>query len=205
MDSLLSGRGEAAVDLMGATPSSSYTLAVTVCPSCWDSQTCTGTAWPSEFSWVGKAGPAQGTPAARSKRWPCAACRKRRTGRTPPPSSRAAVCRRSCTARSRSGWWRCGSRSPPRWPSAAAAASCTSRSWGTSSRWRRGPPGWRPAPPYSAAAAAPSGCCRRLCTGREWRPPDGSSSSLSLEPALPPEARTRRISRSSCNGNASSC
>lgn len=44
MDSLLSGRGEAAVKLMEATPSSSYMPVLTVCLSRLDSQTCTGTA-----------------------------------------------------------------------------------------------------------------------------------------------------------------
>lgn len=44
MDSLLSGRGDAAVKLMEATPSTSYVPVLTVCLSCSDSQTCTGTA-----------------------------------------------------------------------------------------------------------------------------------------------------------------
>lgn len=205
MGSLLSGRGEAAVKLMEATPSSSYVPVLTVCLSCSDSQTCTGTAWPSEFSWVGTVGPAQGTPAAQWKRWPCVACRRHRTGRTPLPSSRAVGCRRSCTGRSRSGWWWCGWCSPPRWQSAAAAVSCTSRSWGTSSRWPRGPPGWRPAPPCSAAASALSGCCCCLCTGREWHLQGGFSWCPSLEPVLPSGKRTRQISKSSCKGNTGHC
>lgn len=162
------------------TESSSHTAVLTSCLSCSDSQTCTGTASPSEFSWVGTVGPARGTPTAQSRRSPCVACRKRRTGRTPPPSSHAAVCRRSCTAHSRSGWWWCGLRSPPHWQSAVRAASCTSRSWGTSVRWPPGPPGWRPAPPCSAAASAPSCCCCCPCRGTGSLPPGGSSCCLLL-------------------------
>lgn len=110
--------------------------------------------WPSRSGTASRAGRASsacwasgpGRGACMWRCWRSWVCRPSRTWRRCRPRTRAAGWRRSYTVRSRSGWWCCGSRSPPRGGSASAAASCTSPGAGSGAPSRAAPPGWTPAP-----------------------------------------------------------
>lgn len=106
---------------------------------------CSGTAWRagpvSSWCWVSD----PGRTGCKWRCWRFWVCRRSRTGRPLRPGRYASGCRRSCTARSKTGWWWCGWGSPPRGWSASAAASCTSPAAGNDAPWRAALPDWTPA------------------------------------------------------------